>query len=298
MSVFVPYGLRFDVNVHYFPPFVYTNSSSSQPSHIRSWSQNNQNQNSLCTKLSIKMLHTIAFIILWFFFIIVVASLGITVGTILYKNINNEEKKEKGKVIQAIMKTYAIIQCIAWPCWTIFAWLLFVDKEMINLLSPTLNAIAIFMLRFSFVNVGCYVAFNSLVIATCRYCFIVFDNWTSKFGVGKARRIFISASVGIPLLLAFINEATIDEPTYRPLLQLFLYSKQSMNINPYNNNTYLTVNSTDESLQNPIYKFVRSYFPTSLTDGMRLFCTASFILVFANVGEGLMYLHTYIYYRR
>ena len=50
------------------------------------------------------MLHGIAFITLGFFGIVVFGSLGIIVGRIFYKNVKNEEKKEKGQVIQRIMK--------------------------------------------------------------------------------------------------------------------------------------------------------------------------------------------------
>ena len=47
---------------------------------------------------------------------LIVIPLIILVNKRLYTNIKNEERQEKGKVIQFIIKTYALVQCIGWPC--------------------------------------------------------------------------------------------------------------------------------------------------------------------------------------
>ena len=46
---------------------------------------------------------------------LVVIPLGIGIGIKLYNKVKDEEHNEKGKVIQKIIKTYSIVQCVAWP---------------------------------------------------------------------------------------------------------------------------------------------------------------------------------------
>ena len=199
-------------------------------------------------------------------------------------------------MIQRIMKTYAVVQCVAWPCWGVCSWLLLVDNEMIHLLSPSLNLIAVFTLRFAFTIIRCYVGFNSLIIAICRYCFIVFDEKTSKYGIQNARRIFISASIGIPLLVALSNEAATPIE-YHPWI-IYMHNDLELTRNSYINNTYFNANEIDDTFQSPIYRFANRYFPTVMTYGVKLFCMAAILLIFSNISEGILYLHTYIYCRR
>ena len=78
------------------------------------------------------MLHSLSVVISVNLIIIVLLSVGVIVGLRLYKNIKNEKHQEQGKVIQKIMKTYTIIQCVAWPLiMTCFA-LLRINKRLIK----------------------------------------------------------------------------------------------------------------------------------------------------------------------
>ena len=78
------------------------------------------------------MLHTVTFITLVFFVIAILSTIGIIVGMRLYNNLKNEKHQEQGKVIQRILKTYAIVQCIGWPCMMIFVGLLLIDRFVTN----------------------------------------------------------------------------------------------------------------------------------------------------------------------
>ena len=59
--------------------------------------------------------YNIAEIISYVLFCLVIVPLGIVICRKLYIDTKNEEHKEKGKVIQRIMKTYCVVQCGLWP---------------------------------------------------------------------------------------------------------------------------------------------------------------------------------------
>ena len=54
-------------------------------------------------------------IISYTLFCLFIVPLGLAICRKLYIDTKNEEHKEKGKVIQRIMKTYCLIQCGVWP---------------------------------------------------------------------------------------------------------------------------------------------------------------------------------------
>ena len=61
---------------------------------------------------------------------------GMTVNIKLYNNVKNETHQEKGKVIQRVMETYAIMQAIFWPCVYWGYCLILVDSVVYNLHQP------------------------------------------------------------------------------------------------------------------------------------------------------------------
>ena len=63
--------------------------------------------------------------IIFFLVCFVLVSLGIFVNRKLYTTIKNEEHREKGKVIQHMVKTFSLLQCFTWPCITVLTWILY-----------------------------------------------------------------------------------------------------------------------------------------------------------------------------
>ena len=55
---------------------------------------------------------------------------GMRVCKKLYDKVRNEDHQERGKVIQRIMKTYAMAQLVSWPLVMITAWFLHVNKSI------------------------------------------------------------------------------------------------------------------------------------------------------------------------
>ena len=205
----------------------------------------------------------------------ILLTLGVLVGIRLYKNLKNEKPQEQGKVIQRIMKTYTVVQCVAWPALTICMGLLRINKVFIKFLTPSLERNVILTFRSLCNLFRCYIGFNSLIIAICRYCFIVFDQTTRAFGIGKARKMLLCGSFGIPLCVAVLFEATA------PMHQ-----------------GWIALSTAEDSFQSPIFDLANSLLPNFVTYGMASFCMCMLGIIFSNLGEGIIYLHIHIYGRR
>ena len=221
------------------------------------------------------MLRSLSLVISINLIIVFLLIVGVIVGIRLYKNIKNEKHQEQGKVIQRIMKTYTIIQCVAWPLIMICMALLRINRVLIKFLTPSLERYAICTLRSVFGLLRNYIGFNSLIIAICRYCFIVFDETTSTIGIYKARKVLVCGSFAIPLLVTVIHAATL------PMAH-----------------GWIALGTAEDTFQSPIYELVNSLLPSSVTYGIALFGMSLSGIIFSNIGEGFIYLHIYIYGRR
>ena len=221
------------------------------------------------------MLHSLSLSIFVIFIIIILLSLGIIAGIRLYKNLKNEKHQEQGKVIQRIMKTYTVLQCVIWPLIMVCAMLLRANTLFIKFLAPSLERHVICMLRFLFSLFRTYIGFNSLIIAICRYCFIVFHQMTSAVGIDKARKLLLCGSFGVPLLATLLHEATT------PMAH-----------------AWTSLSTAEDSFQSTIYELASRLLPTFVTDGIAILCMSLRAVIFSNIGEGLIYLHIYIYGRR
>jgi hypothetical protein len=224
------------------------------------------------------------------------AMIGIIIGRKFYQNVQKEDHQERGKVIQRIMKTYAMLQCILWPVLAIIAWTFYVNKMVFNKIDHALIRHSVSLFRFLFTLFRCYIGFNSLIIALCRYSFIVYENQVFKIGLKRIKCIYISSSVGIPILIAVLNE--LANPTEMVWMCLFV---------PQNNQTYhgendvgqfCTKNTVDSVTQSFIYDILNRYLSSSVIYGMQIWHGILLSTALSNIFEGFMYLHIFIYARR
>ena len=72
---------------------------------------------------------------------------GIFLGKKLYDNVQKEEHQEKGKIMQKILKTYVLVQCIGYPSMLISAWLLYTNKFVLTIFRPDMTRHAILITR-------------------------------------------------------------------------------------------------------------------------------------------------------
>ena len=133
-----------------------------------------------------------------FVVLIILTTAGVVLNTKLFRKLNNETHKEKGKVLQRVMKTYTIVQTFAWPSFMWVAFLIWVDRKVYSLFHPCLLLCVQWITRFSFLLLRFYIGCNSFVVAIWRYLCIVHDGKISHFGVQKARKIILASSVVVP----------------------------------------------------------------------------------------------------
>ena len=164
-------------------------------------------------------------VIAYFMYSISMIALGISVNSKLFKNVKNEEHLEKGKIIQIIMKTHSMVQCIAWPSLIVMAFLLKINKHLnLDFIPRTYVGYIIGILRFLSTLNGCYGGFNSLIMAISRYVCIVHYHAVDSYGVRKVRKCLIGSSIGIPILLAILTDAFLYCTVSNLLLNKYISS--------------------------------------------------------------------------
>ena len=133
---------------------------------------------------------------------------GLIVNTKLLSNLKKEIRKEKGKVLQRIIKTCSITQMICWPILMLLHWLMRMDVRTLNLLSPIMCE-TFFSVKLFYVVVRLYVGFNSLVIAIARTLFLVYDQKVDNFGLSKFKNKLYQVIMVIKIIKSLINNYII-----------------------------------------------------------------------------------------
>ena len=240
-------------------------------------------------------------IMFWFCCWLVMIPIGIIIGIKLYQNVKQEERKEKGKVLQRIMKTYVVIQCVAWP---LILTLMTVVTIVAKTTSLTANNSALETLlrsfistyRFLYILTLSYVGFNSLIIAICRYTFIVLVQHDDTFTIKRIRKWVLASSLIIPVLLAVLHEATI--PMHSRWVDIL-----GQMVTP-DNDTAVMIDSPVQSRsiisvhQSPIFNLFDYYVPIPIKSGIGIACNMMKIAIFSNLLEGCIYTHIFIHNRR
>ena len=225
---------------------------------------------------------------------VVVLPLGVVVNSKLYRNIKNEEHREEGKVVQYIMKQYALLQCIAWPVIAAFVGLLLFYDGVFEIMQGFLARYLIFSFRFLYVFIRNYISLNSLIVATVRYVFLVFERQVQSFGVRKLRSVFICSIIGLPIFNAFLSEVT------QPMEQVYI--SQFFNRIPLkdtdNISASLSLHFSNNTYESPIYVAFNNNAPRALVGSMIILADIMIIVSYSNLLEGLIYTHLYIVYQR
>ena len=220
-----------------------------------------------------------------------VIPLVIFVNKKLYWNIKNEEHLEKGKVIQYMIKTYAIVQCIIWPCIVLACGLI----KLIAEYSPNLPISTIVStFRFLYTFFRDFLQFHSLIIAITRYIFIVFEGPATKFGIQKIRKVVISASIGVPFLTAVLYELTC--PIEKTYLDWFYNEKYSVQLQ--NNSEIRQTDPINDDWESTIFIVFNNNLSSSLISIVSIFEHILFAIIYSNTIEGCIYIHIAVWFQR
>ena len=224
-------------------------------------------------------------------FSLIVVPLGLFIGRKLYLTVKEEEHKEKGKVIQTLTKNYVVIQCVAWPG----------ILGMYMVFKATSSPHIIALLRFFYILTFTYVGLNSLLIATCRYIFIVIIQHNDALTIKKIRTCILRISIFLPALLAVIQELTVPrqkrwvdrlkEMTGPNNTQLPEYDTPNKSTNISGN---FSSNTTMSDFQSPMFNLFDEYVPSDIKFGIGVVFIILKLAIFSNIIEGCLYAHIYI----
>ena len=141
-------------------------------------------------------------------------------------------------------------------------------------------------LRFLYFVFRFYIGFNSVVVATCRTCLLVYENHITNFGLNKFKIILYYGSITIPILIVLLAEATIPIQNYDKYLATEkAWCKHSIS----------DIDNLSETSQSPIYSFTQKYVNPNLIVGVEIFCYFIGFLSLSNIIEGILYLHAWTY---
>ena len=238
---------------------------------------------------AMKIIDLIPFVFMGVF----VAPICIMINRKLYIKIKNEKKLENGQVIQRIMKTYSLVQCVVWPCFIAFTLIIHLIDVIYEIGRPPSLQNFLSALRFFVVLYRTYIGFNSLIVALCRYLFIVFGRQTDNFGVSRVRALLISCSFGVPIFTSILYQFT--QPYETDFLSVY-YEEGS--INNRNISKYLTTTLSKDIYESPVYTAANTYLEYGLVYAMNIITNILIVLIHSNIIEGLIYYHISIFVRR
>ena len=229
---------------------------------------------------------------------LIVTTIGIVINFKVDHNITIEEFKEKGKVIQRILKNYCKVQCVAWPVvLSLFGAVAVVIRSPLILNHPSSTITFLHSAEFIIKLTLIYVGFNSFIIAFCRYIFIIIVTHNELESIKSIRRIIVFFSITAPIMLAILDEAFVPLAEYRINLlppQVEMAKKQLFN----NSSGYEIRNATLIVGQSLIYNVVHDYIPQTLLYPINRFLLMVTLMALSNIIEAGLYIHIFYYNKR
>ena len=224
-----------------------------------------------------------------------VIAIGAVINYKLFDNVRKEIHGEKGKVLQRVMKNYAIIQAIGWPCISVG---LMVLMSVLQLYGPQLNpcmyVYGAHILIFFYILLRSYVGMNSLIVAIGRYIFVVHDERVLTLGLDKVAKILISSSFMIPFLMSILAAAVLTVEYNGWLAEIQVYENACSGIDLDN----LKTNTASALYHSPFYTLVKSSLPDSFTYGLYILYLVLALILFSNIGEAIIYLKSFVFVYR
>ena len=228
-----------------------------------------------------------------FLMVLIISILGIIICKKVYSSVKDEDRQEKGKIIQALLKRNAFVQGVGWPILLIGTWVFHINKDRLSTLGVGFVQVGVMSIRDIRVLLRNYVGFQSFVIALCRYLFIVKDSLLMKIGVKKLRYIILLISGVVPFCQLLLGEATA------PIGHFFFcfFVPQDSHLHQNNNNSGMFCNqeTITKTFESPFYTFCWENLPLPVNYTLLMI---RYILLFmgqSNILEGFMYIHIFTF---
>ena len=225
----------------------------------------------------------------------IVTFIGLKVNYKLYNKVRKEKHTEAGKVLQWIMKAYALMQAIT--ClgyWVIQELLSVAGWNSLTFLHPCNVLNTSHLLIFTFLFFQLYFGIVSLSLAIGRYAFVVQSGPISRFGVQKFGNILIWSSFVIPLFMSLLTSAvqTIEYSGIIAPLKVYELSCSFLNLKEFKVNTSTPCYNCYRS---PIYNLTHSYLQSSTINAMWIFNVFAYCILYSNATEGIIYIRSAIF---
>ena len=225
----------------------------------------------------------------------IVIFIGLKVNYTLYNKVRTEKHTEAGKVLQWIMKAYALMQAITClGSWVLQELLSIAGWNRLTFLHPCNVLNTSHLLMFTFLFFQLYFGIISLSLAIGRYAFVVQSGPVSRFGVQKMGNILIWSSFVIPLVMSLLTSAvqTIEYSGIIAPLKFYELSCSFPGLKEFKVNT-----STPgyNSYRSPIYNLAHSHLPSSTIDVMWILNVFAYCILYSNVTEGIIYIRSAIF---
>ena len=187
------------------------------------------------------------------FLVMIMSIIGIVIGNKFYSSVKNEDRQEKGKIIQTLLKRHVVVQCVGWPIWMMGTLVFRINKDRISGWGKGFVQVGVMSIRDIGILLRNYVGFQSFVIALCRYLFIVKNSLLLRIGVKRFRYIILSISWVVPIFLLMLAEATVPIGHY--YFCFFVPQNSQIHQNNNNGSTFCNQEELTKPFESPFYTF-------------------------------------------
>ena len=228
---------------------------------------------------------------------LIIITLGTLINYKVYRNINDEEFKEKGKIIQRIVKNYCMVQCFAWPfILVLFGIVCTMIRSSFIFYHPKMTVASIQLAEFIISLVFIYVGFNSFIIGLCRYFFIIIITHNDTSTIKMIRKLIFAASIAVPTILTILDLAFLPLPEKK--IDLMPHHIDTMKTMMFNNSGYEIENDTWIIPRSNFYTVAHDVVPQFLLHPIQCVLELITFSACSNVIEGGFYIHIFWFKKR
>ena len=225
---------------------------------------------------------------------ILICVLGTYINWKYLKDMKSDHRQReagtKGKLIKDVMTTYTNILMVTVPTFMFINTLQWLLKREVGILLCVERFFCFSIVQYILYAVRIYIAFNSLVVATMRYTFIVHHDYILRFGKEKAKSFFYWGSILVPNALAILMLSTLPPGDF-----ILSFPASSICINSYwesiGNKSFVETNydSFNQNVWVPISYLVQPHIEGELTYYLGWFARILMAIVWSNLTEAFLY---------
>ena len=224
-----------------------------------------------------------------FFITILVSITGLLINWKYLKNMKEDDRMrspgEGPSAIKDIMIMYTKIEMVVTPYYLFFNW--FLHGEFFDLPQWFEYLLCYDQYLSNFTRI--FNVFNSLVTASIRYMLIVHHDRVMSFGKDTLTSLFYHGSYIVPIILEVLTAFTTQMPeNFKNPAQLIcnVFHHESHNL------TCKDINCIGDQYS-PLLSFSHTFVPIEITDYLGIILKMVFVIIAANIVEGILYWKTF-----